>query len=259
MVFSFYTHGSTPWFHCITLQNCSILSYHLPSGKVTQPCVTVTVMSCHSPDNLHLPAHPPQARASPTKGKTQFQKLSGVRHHYRATPVPPSKKPQPSSCIQANAGTEQPQSTITESCNPAEPHNHCCQHQESWGQALQGCLCRKNAHLRAQRAPAQLQNSPATVLPHPCQFTLKFWALQPLWPWFPYRACQIGTQVINCSAMFSFYFILFSIISSVAQRRMGSSCFLHVGTTPYFNLLQTTPFALSYVTLQSVLVGEDYN
>lgn len=88
-------------------------------------------------------AHPPRVRTSPTKGKTQFQNLSGVRHRYHITPDPPSKKPQPSSCIQANAGTEQPQSTTTESCNLAEPRNHCCQHQESWDWALQGCLCRK--------------------------------------------------------------------------------------------------------------------
>lgn len=85
----------------ILLHNCPILT-----GRIMQPCVTATSMSCHSPDLLHLSplansntrssyphsqpgaaetappapstqmdaAHPPQARASPTEGKTPCPK-----------------------------------------------------------------------------------------------------------------------------------------------------------------------------------------
>lgn len=68
--------------------------------------------------------------------------------------------------MQGQSNTCGPQSTIiTESCSPPEPHEHCRQRQESWGQALQGCLCRENAHLRAQQAPAQLQNSQGCPIP----------------------------------------------------------------------------------------------
>lgn len=119
----------------ILLHNCPILT-----GRIMQPCVTATSMSCHSPDLLHLsplansntrssyphsqpgaaetehllPRVPrwmqhtlPRPGLHPLKERHRAQKLSGVRHHYHITPAPPSKKPQPSSCIQANAGTEQ--------------------------------------------------------------------------------------------------------------------------------------------------------
>jgi len=49
------------------------------------------------------------------------------------------------------------------------------------------------------------------------------------------------------------------MVPMCSTRENGKLLFLHIGTMPHFNLLQTSPFALSYVTLQSVLVGEDYN
>lgn len=97
--------------------------------------------------------------------------------------------------------------------------------------------------MKARRAAAKAAGTPGTVLscpvptdshliPEHCNHRDQGFLIKP---------AKLALQSPFCCFFFFFKNYLFYIISSVAQRRMGSSCFLDVGTMLHFTSRRTPP------------------